>query len=100
MLMLHQAFSFNINIHLVELWETSMPLLVNFLEQNNVVDREQWSNWLYAFTMDSINQIGMEEWSCQFVTVLMEQLHLASSLAFTISCCAHVLNIISSRQIV
>ena len=42
----------------------------------------------------------MEEWSCQFITALMEQLHLESSLAFTISCCAHILTIISSRQIV
>ena len=42
----------------------------------------------------------MEEWSCKFITALMEQLHLEETLAFTISCCAHILTIISSRKIV
>ena len=53
-----QSFSVNINRHLVELWKSRIPLLVHFMEQNNEVDREQWKNWLCAFTTDSINQIG------------------------------------------
>ena len=43
---------------------------------------------------------GMEEWSCQFIEALMEQLQLEGTTAFTISCCAHILTIISSRKIV
>ena len=42
----------------------------------------------------------MEEWSCQFIEALMEQLQLEGTTAFTISCCAHILTIISSRKIV
>ena len=62
-----QAFSVNINRHLVELWKTRIPLLVHFLEQNNEVDREQWSNWLCAFTTDSINQIGKTSIHCDIM---------------------------------
>ena len=53
-----QSFSVNINRHLVELWKSRIPLLVTFIEQNKEVDREQWKNWLCAFTTDSVNQIG------------------------------------------
>lgn len=53
-----QAFSVNINRHLVELWKSRIPLLITFIEQNKEVDREQWKNWLCAFTTDSVNQIG------------------------------------------
>ena len=53
-----QSFSVNINRHLVELWKSRIPLLVHFIEQNKEVDREQWKNWLCAFTTDSVNQIG------------------------------------------
>ena len=53
-----QSFSVNINRHLVELWKSRIPLLIHFIEQNNEVEREQWRNWLCAFTTDSINQIG------------------------------------------
>ena len=42
----------------------------------------------------------MEEWSCQFITALMEQLQLEEMAGFTISCCAHILTIISSRKMV
>ena len=53
-----QSFSVNINRHLVELWKSRIPLLIHFIEQNSEVEREQWRNWLCAFTTDSINQIG------------------------------------------
>ena len=53
-----QHFCPNINHHLVSLWSSRIPLLVHFLEQNSEIDHIQWTNWLCAFTTDSVNQIG------------------------------------------
>ena len=53
-----QHFSSNINRHLVELWNSRIPLLVHYLENNQELDMVQWSNWLCVFISDSVNQIG------------------------------------------
>lgn len=94
-----QHFSPNINRHLVDLWTARIPLLVHYLENNQEVDSVQWTNWLCVFTTDSINQIGMEEWSCQFVTALVDQLEFQDHQSFTVQCCAHVMTVLSTRQV-
>ena len=42
----------------------------------------------------------MEEWSCQFVSALVEQLEMTEYQVFTVTCTAHLVTILSSRQVI
>ena len=41
----------------------------------------------------------MEEWSCQLVSALVEQLELREYQSFTVLCCGHVVTVLASRQV-
>ena len=43
---------------------------------------------------------GMEEWSCQFVSALVEQLEMSEYQVFTVTCTAHLVTILASRQVI
>ena len=87
-----QHFCPNINHHLVSLWSSRIPLLVHFLEQNSDIDQLQWTNWLCAFTTDSVNQIGnyldcntilLYKVTCVYVCVcVLVHLHCNSSVCY------------------
>ena len=42
----------------------------------------------------------MEEWSCHFAAAIIDQLQFVEYQSFTIRCCAHVITVMSSRQII
>ena len=42
----------------------------------------------------------MEEWSCQFVSALVEQLEMSEYQVFTVTCTAHLVTILASRQVI
>ena len=42
----------------------------------------------------------MEEWSCQFVSALVEQLEMTEYQVFTVTCTAHLVTILASRQVI
>ena len=78
-------------------------MLLHYLEQHkDKVDLVQWQNWLLAMAVDSVQQVGMETWTQELVSFLVDQLPLYPSDSSEKSFCVLITGLIlkNSKELI
>ncbi|KAJ7383167.1 Mroh1p [Desmophyllum pertusum] len=93
---------------LVEMWDTVIPKLIQYLEENSE-DKEKWNQkaWedlVLKFVSKSVDEVDSEEWLCSLGAEMAAQIplytHLPEEKNFLFKCMGVVLNKVTNKDFV
>nr|XP_042909202.1 maestro heat-like repeat-containing protein family member 1 [Parasteatoda tepidariorum] len=67
-----------INKKLMPLWDSKIPLLIQLLEASDALEWDQkvWEDQVIDFAIQTLDEVGKEEWILTFGKALLSQFHL------------------------